>query len=406
MEEKLKMSTLKKPGTCHASGSLYRSRSVPENISGDQGSKQSFHVLKDFIANFGNWRANKQKRKVVQKRTIPENDIGEFDLHSVKRVKDAHRRLEGGGHLFVAHNDHYITWCDLCGETIWGFVKRGVRCQRCKYTCHLRCKDEVLLECDGGLIRDAKEMSREEITLKTLEILSQGNVKKNAPAILPSDLSPDRLLAMIQEFNKTSHGLIMTLSYNSSGDVIFQGFVRVAMNLLRPISIVAGERPLSIFEAVSWRRDSGSSKRTKTSFFLPPNTMKALHITSDTTAQQVIVALLGKYKISDHPRKFALYERHQDDDDVTLRRIADDERPLVLRLMWGGADRTHSFCLQENETGDIMWEAFSIPELQNFIRILEMEEREYIKRVWTKYRVYRDQLEEAMAEKKGKSATS
>ena len=39
---------------------------------------------------------------------------------------------------------------------------------------------------------------------------------------------------------------------------------------------------------------------------------------------------------------------------VTLRRIADEERPLVLRLIWGGADRTHSFCLQENETGDIM----------------------------------------------------
>ena len=43
----------------------------------------------------------------------------------------------------------------------------------CKYTCHLRCKDEVLLECDGGLVRNAKEMTREEITLKTLEILSQ-----------------------------------------------------------------------------------------------------------------------------------------------------------------------------------------------------------------------------------------
>ena len=39
---------------------------------------------------------------------------------------------------------------------------------------------------------------------------------------------------------------------------------------------------------------------------------------------------------------------------VTLRRIADDEKPLVLRLIWGGADRSHSFCLQENETGDIM----------------------------------------------------
>ena len=36
-------------------------------------------------------------------------------------------------------------------------------------------------------------------------------MKKNAPAVLPSDLSPNCLLAMVEEFNKTSHGLIMTL---------------------------------------------------------------------------------------------------------------------------------------------------------------------------------------------------
>jgi hypothetical protein len=34
------------------------------------------------------------------------------------------------------------------------------------------------------------------------------------------------------------------------------------MNLLRPINIVAGERPLSIFETVSWRRE-GSSTSSK-----------------------------------------------------------------------------------------------------------------------------------------------
>ena len=39
----------------------------------------------------------------------------------------------------------------------------------------------------------------------------QGNVKKNAPAILPSNLSPEDLFAMIQDFNKCSHGLIMTM---------------------------------------------------------------------------------------------------------------------------------------------------------------------------------------------------
>ncbi|XP_046853450.1 ras association domain-containing protein 1-like isoform X2 [Xenia sp. Carnegie-2017] len=287
-------------------------------------------------------------------------------------------------------------------------VKEESHFYGCNYTCHYRCKDEVVLECDGGLIRDAKEMTREEITLKTLEILSQGKVKKNAPAVLPTDLSADKLLLMIEDFNKSSQGLIMTTASNVANDGIFEGFIRVAMNLLRPINIVAGERPLSIFETVSWRREgsSTSSKRTKTSFFLPPNTMKALHITSETTAAQVIVDLLKKYKISDHPRKFALYERYQDDDNVTLRRITDNERPLVLRLIWGGADRSHSFVLQENETGDIMWEAFSIPELQNFIRILEMEEKEYIKRVFTKYRVYRDQLEEVMAERKAKSTTN
>lgn len=122
------MATLK-AGEVYGTGALYRSRSVPENISGDHASKQSFNVIKDFIANFGNWRANKQRRKLASKRSIPESDSGEFDLHDVKRVKDAHKRLEGGGHVFVGHSDHYITWCDLCGETIWGFVKRGVRCQ-------------------------------------------------------------------------------------------------------------------------------------------------------------------------------------------------------------------------------------------------------------------------------------
>ena len=128
MDEELKMATLK-AGEVYNTGALYRSHSVPENISGDHASKQSFNVIKDFISNFGQWRANKQRRKLVSKHSIPESDSVEFDLHDVKRVKDGHKRLEGGGHVFVAHSDHYITWCDLCGETIWGFVKRGVRCQ-------------------------------------------------------------------------------------------------------------------------------------------------------------------------------------------------------------------------------------------------------------------------------------
>lgn len=35
---------------------------------------------------------------------------------------------------------------------------------------------------------------------------------------------------------------------------------------------------------------------------------------SDTTAQEVIRALLQKFRITDNPRKFALYERLNEDD--------------------------------------------------------------------------------------------
>ena len=35
----------------------------------------------------------------------------------------------------------------------------------------------------------------------------------------------------------------------------YQGFIRVHMNLVRPINIIAGERPLSIFETVGMQKE-------------------------------------------------------------------------------------------------------------------------------------------------------
>ena len=35
----------------------------------------------------------------------------------------------------------------------------------------------------------------------------------------------------------------------------YQGFIRVHMNLVRPINIIAGERPLSIYETVGVQRE-------------------------------------------------------------------------------------------------------------------------------------------------------
>lgn len=41
----------------------------------------------------------------------------------------------------------------------------------------------------------------------------------------------------------------------------YQGFIRVHMNLVRPINIIAGERPLSIFETVGGQREEDQKVR-------------------------------------------------------------------------------------------------------------------------------------------------
>lgn len=54
-----------------------------------------------------------------------------------------------------------------------------------------------------------------------------------------------------------------------------------------------------------------SDKRT--SFYLPSDCVKQLHISSRTTTREVIQALLKKFMVLDNPRKFALYRQmHRD----------------------------------------------------------------------------------------------
>ena len=48
------------------------------------------------------------------------------------------------------------------------------------------------------------------------------------------------------------------------------------------------------------------------------------------------------------------------------------------------------------------WDAFSIPELQNFLTILEKEEQDKLQQVQTKYNKFRQKLEEALRESQGK----
>lgn len=112
------------------------------------------------------------------------------------------------------------------------------------------------------------------------------------PKSVPSHLEP-------------SHGLVFLLQ-NKDGS--YTGFIKVQLKLVRPVSVPSSKKPPTLQDA---RRGPGRSiaVRRRTSFYLPKDAVKHLHVLSRTRAQEVIEALLRKFLVVDDPRKFALFER-------------------------------------------------------------------------------------------------
>ncbi|GMT24571.1 hypothetical protein PFISCL1PPCAC_15868 [Pristionchus fissidentatus] len=377
----------------------------------------------------------------------------------------------GSGHQFSSINLLHPTWCDKCGDFIWGFRQQASKCTNCNYTCHERCIPLVTLDCrslssslsseedafyphldDGTLgtiptsarIAMRTNHSTESAPCPDLPSLNgsrEGTDKENkkisvvnplfhsksASATVPRSFAPSeserrtrepsappieeleirevyvkedtpfeaaqgyadaQLEKKIAEYNKhVEHGFEMTMC--PSGDS-FEGCLQIHMNFTRPINIVAGERPPTVYDVVNTGK-STASLRTITSFFLPRNTVKTVSLNSEMTTRQMIVVLLRKFKVADNPKKFALYECTQSIECHTLlrkfTRVGDHVCPLRSALRWT-SPREKCFVLQENDVGEIMWDAFEVPELHNFIRILGLEEQQYRSQIKEKFRVY------------------
>ncbi|CAG0918729.1 unnamed protein product [Notodromas monacha] len=179
-----------------------------------------------------------------------------------------------------------------------------------------------------------------------------------------------------------------------------QGYLRIILNFGRPINVVAGTRPPSILDVIQHKIKASTGldtdsidQRMLTSFYLPRGTVKIIHIARDTTAQDVIAALLRKFRVVDNPRKFALYERQLEEgiesSRVRMRRMGDEELPLSL-------PPEKQIVLQENDTQDVQWDAFTVPELNNFLVILDREEHSYRRRVKMRYRMHQLKILERM----------
>lgn len=217
------------------------------------------------------------------------------------------------------------------------------------------------------------------------------------------DLSEEEARQRIEEYNSqvSENGIKL------ASDGSYTGFIKVHLRLNRPVTVPVVDGPAQDGQTANQNARlcsegsveesngvSGTEKRT--SFYLPCDSVKQLHISSQTTTREVIQGLLKKYMVLDNPRKFALYRQtHRDGQDL-FQKLPLSERPLLLRLLAGPDTEQLSFVLKENETGEVEWHAFSVPELQNFLVILEKEEAERVRAVEQKYAVYRKKLQQAL----------
>ncbi|XP_068162860.1 ras association domain-containing protein 5 [Antennarius striatus] len=276
----------------------------------------------------------------------------------------------GEGHTFESGGES--TWCDVCCHYI---LHQGLTCTGCKYTCHAACRDRVSLDCHPV----SPPVCQDHLNNNT----PFHDVEKERE--LRTVFSREEIRQKIELYNSvTKDHLKMTL--NASG--VYTGFIKVQMDLRRPMTLRGGQR-------------AAGGVVVEEAFYLPRGVTNTLHISSNNTVKQVIVALLNKFMVADNPAKYALYKRYHREEQVYVCKLANDEQPLFLRLLAGPDTDTLSFVLREQQTGEVMWDAFTIPELRNFLRILDKEECEQRQAVIRRYEAYRQRLHEALREVRG-----
>ncbi|GCB61725.1 hypothetical protein scyTo_0009392 [Scyliorhinus torazame] len=217
----------------------------------------------------------------------------------------------------------------------------------------------------------------------------QAKAKAKADRDVEKEREPQKILTKeeikqkIEAYNSTAtNWLKMTLNSNE----VYTGFIKVRMDLRRPITI----------RSAATKGNRLYNNNNETAFYMPKDTTNTLHISSSNTVKEVIEALLKKFTVADNPAKFALFKQSRKKEEVHMSKLLDAEHPLYLRLLAGPSSDVLSFVLREQETGEVLWEAFSLPELQNFLRILTKEEDDHFQHLKRRYGDYRTKLEEAL----------
>ena len=205
--------------------------------------------------------------------------------------------------------------------------------------------------------------------------------------------TPYKLAKQIQDYNQTVKNQLK-MSLHEDG-VTFRGYIRVTVDLSRPVSIkkMGSKKENAVIKQQNGKEAEGSSSpELKVKLKKFDTFSKNLHLTSQTSSEDVISALLSRYKITNHIKKFALYERTQKTKEhYVISRLSYNSRPLLLRLLHGknSPESSHTFILMENDIDGIQWEQFSNEELMSFLKIIEIEEERSKKEIEKVYGDFR-----------------
>ncbi|XP_067929161.1 ras association domain-containing protein 1-like isoform X4 [Watersipora subatra] len=328
-----------------------------------------------------------------------------FNKEARKWRNERLRRRTLHGHRFLAVGIAEPSWCDLCAHIVWGRSTVCLQCVNCKFKCHTGCEDVIQNSCPGPEAdkrHEDDDMWTHRKTHQDVDDTDSGYSGSGGSAGFT--LTKEEICSKIQAYNK-SVGLAsgaMTLPATDSDS--FKGNIKVCVCITRPINMSLSSRPTSIYEALHREAElspqASPSNTVVTHEQIPQNAVVSLHTDSCDTAIEVVSILLNKFKITDNPKSFALFEQTiQNEKEVKLRKVGDQERPLLNYLRWiTESNESKRFVLKENDSGDIMYEAFSIPELNNFLRVLEHEEAERLTEIQNKYLVRRKQLSDRLRE--------
>ncbi|XP_066526123.1 serine/threonine-protein kinase D3 isoform X2 [Hoplias malabaricus] len=84
-------------------------------------------------------------QRLISAEDIHEGDLIEVVLSAQATVEDFQIRP----HALYVHSYKAPTFCDYCGEMLWGLVRQGLKCEGCGLNYHKRCAFKIPNNCSG-----------------------------------------------------------------------------------------------------------------------------------------------------------------------------------------------------------------------------------------------------------------